>query len=138
VNRRNLTIAAMLGIAALLVGAGCSQKYSAERDGKKLGEAVCDLSNADSQEEIDSARADIKEQLDDLGSKTALYTGEDRARIDENINDVAEHVAQQNEVLLQQDLTVIERNVEQAAEQSNEVSAAAWEGVLQGLSDCTQ
>ena len=27
---------------------GCSQKYSAERDGKKLGEAICDLRDADS------------------------------------------------------------------------------------------
>jgi hypothetical protein len=138
VNRRNLTIAAVLGIATLLVGAGCSQKYSAERDGKKIGEAVCDLKNADSPDEVQAAVDDINEQLNDLGSKTSLYTAEDRARIDENVNDLAEHAAQQNEVLLQQDITVIERNAQQWAEQTNEVASAAWEGVKQGLSDCSQ
>jgi hypothetical protein len=124
--------------AALLLASGCSEKYSAERDGKKLGEAMCDLRNADSAKEVEAARADIDEQLDDLESKTALFTAEDRRDVQENLADLAEHVVQGNEALAQQDLAVLERSIGNIADDANEVSAAAWEGVLQGLSDCTQ
>ena len=39
-------IIAALAAAVLLIS-GCSQKYAAERDGKKLGEAICDLRDAE-------------------------------------------------------------------------------------------
>jgi hypothetical protein len=132
-----MTIAAV-GAAALVLAIGCSEKYSAERDGKKLGEAVCDLRDADSAEEVESATADIDEQLDDLASKTALYTAEDRNDVQNNLADLAEHAIQGNDVLAQQDLAVLERSVNNIAEDANQVSEAAWEGFLQGLSDCSQ
>jgi hypothetical protein len=137
-NRK--TLACSIGSAglALVLVAGCSEKYSAERDGKKLGEAVCDLRDATSAEEAEAARADIDEQLDDLASKHALFTAEDRNDVQNNLADLAEHAIQGNEVLAQQDLAVLERSVNNIAEDNNEVSNAAWEGFLQGVSDCTQ
>ncbi len=129
-------------IAALAAGVllitGCSQKYSAEREGKKLGEAVCDLRNAENQEEAEEALADVNEQLDDLSGKYALYTAEDRADIQNNLADFYEHVIQGQRELAQQDLTVLERSADNIADDVNETSSAAWEGMLQGLSDCTQ
>jgi hypothetical protein len=38
----------------------------------------------------------------------------------------------------QQDLAVLERSADNIADDVNETSRAAWEGVLEGLSECTQ
>ena len=135
---RTRTIGAAVIVGALLFGSACSEKYSAERDGKKLGEAICDLREADNPEDAQEAVDDISEQLDDLGNKFAMYTAEDRADIDNNLADLAEHQAQDQPTLMQQDLAVLERSASNIRDDMNETSAAAWEGVLQGLSDCTQ
>jgi hypothetical protein len=136
-NRFLLTSIATVA-AVLLLASGCSEKYSAERDGKKLGEAMCDLRNADSQEEAESALDDINRQLDDLGNKHALFTAEDRNDVQNNLADLHEHAIQGNTALMQQDLTVLRRSVQNIADDSSEVSRAAWEGVLEGLADCTE
>jgi ABC-type phosphate/phosphonate transport system substrate-binding protein len=133
------SIVMLVSAIVLVVGASaCSGKYSAERDGKKLGQAVCDLRDADSQEDAQEALADINEQLSDMGSKYSMYTAEDRADVDENLNDLAEHVAQGNEELVQQDLAVIQRSVGNIADDTNETQSAIWDGVREGLDDCTQ
>lgn len=131
-------LAVVLAAVAVFAAAGCSQKYAAERDGKKLGQAMCDLRDADSKEEAEEALDDINKQLDDLANKFALYTAEDRADVQNNLADFFEHVIQGNRGLVQQDLTVLERSAENISEDVNETSSAAWDGVLQGLSDCTQ
>ena len=136
--KHRITIVVVVVAGVTLLAAGCSQKYSAERDGKKLGEAICDLRDAETREEADAALGDINEQLDDLGNKFALYTAEDRADINNNLTDLAEHRIQGQPNLAQQDLTVLERSANNIAEDVNETSRAAWEGVLQGLADCTQ
>jgi hypothetical protein len=135
-KQSTLVVAVALGGVVLL--SGCGQKYAAERDGKKLGEAICDLREADDQAAAEEAVADINEQLDDLGNKYAFYTAEDRADINNNLADLAEHTIQGQPSLAQQDLTVLERSAGNISEDVNETSRAAWEGLLQGLSDCTQ
>ncbi|MEI2700763.1 MAG: hypothetical protein V9E94_21360 [Microthrixaceae bacterium] len=135
-NRR--LIIAVAAIASIAVLAGCSQKYSAERDGKKLGEAICDLRSATTREEADDALEEINDQLDDLSTKFAVFTAEDRADVQNNLADLAEHTIQGNDVLAQQDLAVLERSADNIADDSNEVRSAAWEGLLQGLAECTQ
>ena len=82
-------VACGLVVVALLV-AGCSQKYQAEGDGKDLGQAVCDLYDASTQEEADAAVEEIRNQLDDLSGSYTIVTAEDRADIDENLADFAE------------------------------------------------
>lgn len=136
-TKHKLILTTAVAVTAL-VAAGCSQQYSAERDGKKLGEAVCDLRNATSREDAESALKEVNEQLDDLGNKYALSTAEDRRDVQNNLADLHEHTIQGNTALTQQDLTVLERSVKNIAEDSNEVTRAAWEGVLEGLADCTQ
>ena len=137
-NARTLAVAiAAFGLAALAL-AGCSQKYSAERDAKKAGEAICDIRDADSAEEAQNALDDLNEQLDDLGSKYAMYTAEDRQDIQNNLADLSEHAIQGNELLAQQDLAVLERSINNISEDTNQVSQAAWDGLLEGLADCTQ
>ena len=89
-------------------------------------------------DDADEALDDINEQLDDLGNKYALYTAEDRADIQNNLADLAEHAIQGSRNLAQQDLAVLERSADNIAEDVNETRSAAWEGVLEGLADCTQ
>ena len=130
---------AVVSLAGLtLLTAGCSQKYAAERDGKKLGEGVCDLRTATSQEDVADARSQIDNQLNDLGNKYALFTAEDRNDIQRNLADLAEHRIQGNTALIQQDIAVLERSAEHIAEDANQVRSAAWEGFQQGLAGCSQ
>lgn len=138
-TRNKLTITSIAAVTALaLVVGGCSQRYSAERDGKKLGEAVCDLRKATTEEDAQKALDDIDNQLDDLGNKHALFTAEDRRDVQNNLADLHEHAIQGNTALMQQDLVVLERSIKNIANDSNEVSRAAWEGALEGMADCTQ
>ena len=51
-RRTALSITIVAIVAASLLG--CTQKYSAERDGKDLGEELCDLKEASSPEEAQS------------------------------------------------------------------------------------
>ena len=122
--------------ALLALATGSSQKYSAERVCKKLGEAICDVRNADNKQDAQKALSKAKEQLNDLGSKHAIYTAEDRADLQNNFADLAEHTAQGNDVLREQDLAVIQRSIHNIAKDSTETSQAAWEGVQEGLSEC--
>jgi hypothetical protein len=47
-------------------------------------------------------------------------------------------VAQGQEELARQDLAVIQRSVGNIADDSSETQSAIWDGVRQGLDDCTQ
>jgi hypothetical protein len=132
------TLVATVVIGTVVFTTGCSQKYAAERDGKKLGEAICDLHDAENQDEATDALEDIDAQLNDLGNKYAFYTAEDRADINNNLADLAEHRVQGQPNLVQQDLTVLERSANNISEDVNETSRAAWDGLSQGLADCTQ
>jgi hypothetical protein len=136
-TKSRITVTAV-SLAAIAVLTGCGQKYAAERDGKKLGEAICDLRDSDTAEEAQASMDDINNQLDDIGDKYAFYTAEDRADIQNNLADLAEHTIQGQENLAQQDLTVLERSAKNISEDANETSQAAWDGLREGLSDCTQ
>lgn len=133
---RLLALTAVAGAIALTTG--CGQQYTAERDGKQLGQAICDLREADSADDVNEALDDIGDQLDDIGNEYALYTAEDRADIQNNLADLAEHAIQGQETLMQQDLAVLERSADNIRDDVNETSRAAWDGLLQGLADCTQ
>lgn len=135
-TKKTLIIA--IAVALVLVGAGCSQKYSAERDGKKLGEAACDLRDADSPDEIDAALEEVNDQLDDVGNKYTLFTAEDRQDVQNNLADLHEHAIQGNTALMQQDLAVLQRSLANITDDTNEVTRAVREGILEGLAGCTQ
>jgi hypothetical protein len=132
------TLILSLTVVAVALTAGCSQKYSAERDGKKVGDAVCDLRDATTPEDAQAALDDLDNQLNDLGNKYAVFTAEDRADVQNNLADLHEHVIQGNDLLVNQDLAVLRRSVGNIAEDSDETTRAAWEGILEGLSSCTE
>jgi hypothetical protein len=131
------SIAALAVVGVIVLGASaCSQRYSAERDGKKAGQAVCDIKSATTAEEAQAAKDNVNKQLDDLNTKYALATAEDRKDIQNNLADLAEHSIQGNALLREQDLTVLQRSVRHIADDSDEVARAAWDGFNEGLEDC--
>ena len=127
-RRAVTTVVGLLAALGLLASTGCTRQQRAEQDGKKAGEALCDVRDADSPEEAQDAIADFNEQLDDLNRKYSSFTAEDRADIDENLNDLAEHIAQGNEVLIQQDLAVIARSIDNIKGDVGDVAEGAREG----------
>ncbi len=132
VTRRFAAIVAVAGLA--IAAPACAQKYQAERDGKDVGESVCDVHDADTPEEAQSAVAQLDDELDDVSAHFATFTAEDRADIREQVSDLAEHVG--DELLVQQDLTVIRRSLENIKDDLGDSGKAAIDGLFQGLDDC--
>ena len=133
-----LVVSIAVAVAFAVVLGGCSQKYSAERDGKKLGQAVCDLREATDADEAKSATEEIDNQIGDLANKYSMFTAEDRNDVQNNLADLHEHAIQGNTALMQQDLAVLKRSIGNIVEDSDETTSAAWEGILEGLADCTE
>jgi hypothetical protein len=124
-------------LAALAFIAGCGQDLSAERDGRQLAEAVCDVRDATDAESAEAAIAEVEQQIDDIVREYGVATAEDRADISNNLADLAEHVVQGNEVLIQQDLTVLLRSAENIRDDATEVQQSVWNGIAAGLQECT-
>jgi hypothetical protein len=136
-GRRSLLLrAAALAMVAVVALPACGRKYQAERDGKDVGEAVCDLRDAGSPDEAKSAATDLNNEIKDLQDNYAVLTAEDRKDIDENVTDLLEHVRQGNDALVQQDLTVIHRSLENIRHDLGDAGKAAIDGIFEGVDDC--
>jgi hypothetical protein len=133
---RARTTALAAAVAVVLVAAGCGQQVRAERDGRDLAESVCDLRDASDAESAQAAIDDIEGQIDDLVERYGVATAEDRADVQNNLADLAEHAIQGNEVLVQQDLTVLQRSAENIRDDTSDVQQAAWTGLADGLKEC--
>ena len=122
-------------IAALALTPACAKKYAAEKDGKDVGEAACDVRDA-APGEVDGQLKDLNAQLDDINENYAVFTAEDRADINEQFSDLAEHVRDGNEALIQQDLTVIQRSMDNIKDDLSDTATATVDGFFEGLDDC--
>ena len=103
-TRRRAAVAGLLVVLALLMAPACAKKYQAERDGKDIGQSLCDVRDADTPEEARAALQDFNQQVDDLSADVSTFTAEDRADIEEQVSDLVQHVG--DDLLVQQDLTV--------------------------------
>ena len=133
--RRTISYVVVAALVAVLA-AGCSQRLRAERDGRDLAEAVCDLRDATTADAQQSAMADINKEIDDLGHRYGSATAEDRRDIQENLADLAEHSVQGNEVLIEQDLAVLKRSVQNVRADADDVQESAWNGFAEGIQEC--
>lgn len=134
-----LIFAGAVTLAVALTGGltSCGQQFRAERDGRDLGSAVCDLADATTAQEARAALADIKAQTTDLADQYGSVTAEDRKRITENLSDLQKHVADGDEALAHQDLAAIERNAQQIRTQFGQANDSAWDGFTDELESCT-
>jgi hypothetical protein len=132
--RRFVGIVALGAVVALV--AGCTE-YRVERQGKDFGEALCDLKNADSAEEAQSALEQMQTELEDALEIVGRPVGEDIDDIENNLDDLANHVSDGQDALSDQDIAAIRRNAEEASETASGSAERFYQGVVQGLGDCS-
>ena len=137
-NRTRRMVAATC--VALLVPAlaltACSRKYTSERDGKALGQAICDLWEADTAEAADEAVSDIEAEVENLEAEYAFYTSEQRETVQSGLSEFFDHASEGDTEAMQEDLASLDGTAKSIAEDASEVTQAAWDGLRQGLSTC--
>lgn len=136
-NRTRTITAILLAGVVALSATGCSQQLRAERDGRDLAESVCDLRDATDKDAATAAIEDINKEIDDLIKRYGVATAEDRADIQNNLADLAEHAIQGNEVLVQQDLAVLQRSAANIKNDAGNVQDSVWTGIADGLNECS-
>ena len=128
----------VLGAAAVVVGlgllAGCGT-YRAERQGKQVGDAICDLKKA-SADDAERAADKVRREINDLQRIVGRPVNEDVKDIDQQITDMIEHIRQGNDLLVSQDLAAIQRNFLAVARTLTGKGQAAYDGVQEGLGGC--
>jgi hypothetical protein len=122
-----------LAVTALTV-AGCTG-FRAERHGKDLGEALCNLEGAETAEDVGEATNDVATELERALRIVGRPVQEDVDDIQENLSDLTEHVGQP--LLIEQDLANIRRNFAAATAVADASTKRFYEGVMEGLAECT-
>lgn len=133
---RRLTAVAAAVLALMLMVAGCSPKYSSERDGKALGQAVCDLRESEDADERQAAIDDINSELENLEQEYAFYTSDDSDAFQDAIDTFRSDAEAGDVQAMQQDLASLDERAQNTAQNAGDVTKAAWDGLRQGLSDC--
>jgi peptidoglycan hydrolase CwlO-like protein len=126
-------------LASVVIGAlllsGCGE-LRAERQGVQAGRAVCDIKDADNPDEIEREVRQADRQFADLERIVGRPINEDVSDIEENLIDLQEHIAQGNDALLEQDIAVIQRNIDDVGDTLTGKARAAYDGVQEGLAEC--
>ena len=133
-KRLGLVIGLLVGGSALV--GGCGGEIRAERQGRQLGEAICDVTEADDADEAQRQLEQAQREMDDLQRIVGRPVDEDVDDIEENLADLVGHVADGNDALVEQDIAVIQRNVEAVGRTLTGKGRAAYDGIQEGLGDC--
>jgi hypothetical protein len=133
-SKKWLTVAP-LAVGLLLFGA-CSGQIRAERNGKKAGQAICDVKKADNGDDAQRQLNQAQRKLNDVSRIVGRPINEDVRDINENMTDLVEHVRQGNKALAQQDIAVIQRNVHAVGRTLTGKGKAAYDGMQEGLAEC--
>ena len=114
---------------------GACGSYRAERQGKQVGDAICDVKKADANS-IDNAVNKVQRQMNDVQRIVGRPVNEDVKDIANNLSDLRQHVLDGNSALVQQDIAVIQRNVQAVGRTLSGKAKMAYIGVLEGLGGC--
>ena len=133
--RRLILVAVAIAVIAVALG-GCAN-YRAERQGRDVGRAVCDIKKADTPEEAQRALDKFNRRADKARRIIGRPITEDVNDIQNNLNDLVTHASQGNDALSQQDVAVIRRNVEQVSTQGPTLVRRFYQGMAEGLANCT-
>ena len=101
VRRRAATMGLVTVLLATLVA--CAG-FRVERDGRKFGDAICDLKTASNSEEAQKALDDAQKWIDKAARTTGRPVSEDLRDIKENLSDLRKHALGGNRALAQQDI----------------------------------
>ena len=124
-------------VAVLVLALAACAGFRVERDGRKTGDAICDLKDASSASDAQSALADAQRWLDKAKTITGRPVGRDVRDVNENLSDLAQHAANGNSGLAQQDIAVIRRNVQSIVRVTSGHTQRFFQGLDEGLSNCS-
>ena len=132
---RRLTVVVALGAAVVGI-VGCVG-FRTERNGRDVGRAICDLKHADNADQAQRALAKLNRDLADAQRITGRKVSEDVSDIQNNINDLAVHASKERSAAAAQDVAAIQRNVQVVIQTAPGLTRRFYEGVNEGLGDCT-
>jgi len=124
-----------VALGAVVLVAGCTG-FRLERQGKDMGQAICDLKSASNKDEADKAVQKFQKASDKAQRITGRAVNQDVRQINEQISDLQKHVPNGNSARAQQDISALQRNVNQAVNTSSGHAQRFYEGVSEGLTDC--
>ena len=133
--RRLSAVVAGLAVGTFVLGA-CGGELRAERQGKQVGDAVCDVKDSGSVEDAQRQLDEVERELEDLERIVGRRIDEDVEDIEENLADLVEHVADDDDALRQQDIAVIQRNIYAIGVTLTGKARAAYDGIQEGLAGC--
>ena len=126
-------ICVVVGSLALLAGCG---RFRVERQGKDVGEQICDLKDASSAQDAQDIAKKIQDDVNDAQRITGNKIDQDVRSISEQLSDLQKHVPDGNSALAQQDISVIQRNLGQAIDSTSGNVQRFYQGVSEGLAKC--
>ena len=129
---------AVLGAAVLAaVGLiGCAGVRT-ERQGRNVGRAICDVKTADNTDQAQRALKKLNRHLVDAQRITGRPVSSDLRDIQNNLKDLVRHASSGSENLAREDVAVIQRNVQAVVQTAPALVKRFYEGVVEGLGDCT-
>jgi hypothetical protein len=134
-KRRSWAMRMCVVVGCLALLGGCS-RFRVERQGKDVGEDICDLKNANSAQDAQDIVKDLQEDVNDARRITGNKIDQDVRSVSEQISDLQKHVPDGNSALAQQDISVIQRNLAQAIDSSSGHVQRFYQGVSEGLANC--
>jgi hypothetical protein len=136
-NRRLRRVTTLVSVVVLAAALTACAGFRVERDGRKTGDAICDLHDATSASDAQSALADAQHWLDKAKTVTGRPVGRDVRDVNENLSDLAQHAANGNSTLARQDVAVIRRNVQSIVRVTSGHTQRFFQGLDEGLSNCS-
>jgi hypothetical protein len=133
--KRILATSLVVG-AAVVALAGCTTEARAERKGKAFGDQVCLVRTSKNSNAAQRHLRRAQDKLDDLNRFVGIDVHQDLNTVDRNLTQLANDVSAGRDVR-EQDVNAIARNVEAAVSTSRGAAKAAYDGVMEGLNDCT-
>jgi hypothetical protein len=129
-----MTLVVALGCAFTLTA--CSTEARAERKGKQFGNEVCKAKNADNADEAQRHVRRAADKLDDLNRYVGRDVRQDLRASSRNVDQLVRDVSAGRDVR-EQDVNAVVQNIHEAAASTTGAARAAYDGILEGLSNCT-
>jgi hypothetical protein len=126
---RLLAVLAVFVVSAFALGA-CSTQARAERKGKEAGDQICKAKKADNANDAQRHIKSANDKLNDLARFTGHDVHEDIRDLDRNLNQLS------NGHGTEQDISAIERSVQDARHSATGNTQAAYDGILEALANC--
>jgi hypothetical protein len=131
-KKASLVLGALL-VFPLLTACGSMR---AELQGRQLGDAICSLKSA-SPGEVQAKADKVQREANDVQRIVGRPVQTDVKDYTQNMADLVRHVQGGNTALARQDVRALDRNFEAVARTLNGKGRAAYDGVREGIADCT-